>query len=170
MVLCQTLCGDKWTDAKDGAGDRMGGPVNWLWKCAGQHSVLNSQPQHFSLNTSLSEWFSTMVHLQASPWMLSSFCCADVLYFCTINNIYCISLNVLSSNKVFGMVCNILNHCFFVCSVGVVFIKWWHSLHFMDCSQMGLFKLVGVRVYWHVSHCSDRFVCLISWNISPNGM
>lgn len=52
---------------------------DWFINGIGQHGVLNSQPRHFSLNTSLSEQFSTMLHQPSHSWIHSKFCSADVL-------------------------------------------------------------------------------------------
>lgn len=70
--FCAKLC-----IKANGFVQRMG--PDWFIKGTGQHGVLNSQPRHFTLNISLSEQFSTILHQPSHSWIHSRFCSADVL-------------------------------------------------------------------------------------------
>lgn len=70
--FCAKLC-----IKANGFFQRMG--PDWFINGTGQNGVLNSQPRYFSLNTSLSEQFSTTLQQHSHSWIHSRFCCADVL-------------------------------------------------------------------------------------------
>ncbi len=144
MVLCQTLCGDKWTDAKDGA--RVwpnGGPSKLIMKMC-RAALCFKLPTSALQLEHISLWM--IFHHGASAGFL-----LDVL-MCSISLL-------LTECIVFHKRFRFLNkYPFGLQHIELLLFCVQSVLCYQIMAQFilhGLFTLVGLLIYCHILYCSD---------------